>query len=195
MPLSSASNTRSDVSLVTRHNPSSRLPTSLSRMRRLIAFLVLASVASSCSASVDTINATSTAAVAPTISPTTSESFLIRVIDGDTIVVNVDGVEEKVRLVGIDTPERGECGFAEATQALRLLLSFPNLGLIEAGGDDRDRYGRLLRYLDIDGQDPGLELIRAGLAVAAFDSRTGYEKHTREDSYVSLDEDTTSFCP
>ena len=164
-------------------------------MRRLIAFLVLASVASSCSTSVDTINATSTAAVAPTISPTTSESFLIRVIDGDTIVVNVDGVEEKVRLVGIDTPERGECGFAEATQALRLLLSFPNLGLIEAGGDDRDRYGRLLRYLDIDGQDPGLELIRAGLAVAAFDSRTGYEKHTREDSYVSLDEDTTSFCP
>ena len=132
---------------------------------------------------------------APTTSNISSESSLIRVIAGDTIVVNVDGVEEKVRLVGIDTPERGECGFVEATQALELLLSLPNLRLAEAGGDDRDRYGQLLRYIDIDEQDPGLELIRAGLAKAAHDSRTGYRKHTREDSYTSLDEISASLRP
>jgi len=169
-------------------------------MRRFIPLLVFTSIFTACSTSVGTIDVTSTAAVAPTTSVsttsrTTSESSLIRVIDGDTIVVSVDGMEEKVRLVGIDTPEKGECGFAEATQALELLLSLPDLGLVEAGGDDRDRYGRLLRYLDIDGQDPGLELIRAGLAKAAYDSRTGYGKHTREDSYISLDELTASICP
>lgn len=169
-------------------------------MHRFVQFLVFTSVLFACSTSVDTLDVTPTVAVLPTTSPPTtssisSESSLIRVIDGDTIVVNVDGVEEKVRLVGIDTPERGECGFAEATQALELLLSLPNLSLVEAGGDDRDRYGRLLRYLDIDGQDPGLELIRAGLAKAAYDSRTGYRKHTREDSYISLDEISPSLCP
>lgn len=169
-------------------------------MHRFVPFLIFTSVLFACSTSVDTLDVTPTVAVSPTISaPTTSsissESSLIRVIDGDTIVVNVNGVEEKVRLVGIDTPERGECGFAEATQALELLLSLPNLSLVEAGGYDRDRYGRLLRYLDIDGQDPGLELIRAGLAKAAYDSRTGYRKHTREDSYISLDEISPNLCP
>jgi micrococcal nuclease len=170
------------------------------RIRSFTLLLVFTTVFSACSTSVDTIDVTSTVPVslttsAPATAAISSESSLIRVIDGDTIVVNVDGVEEKVRLVGIDTPERGECGFAEATQALELLLSLPNLGLVEAGGDDRDRYGRLLRYLNIDGQDPGLELIRAGLAKAAYDSRTGYGKHTREDSYISLDEITASLCP
>lgn len=183
-----------------RQNHLLALARTLLRMRRLIPLLVFTSILSACSTSVDTIDVTSTVAVVPTTSaPKTStissESSLIRVIDGDTIVVNINGVEEKVRLVGIDTPERGECGFAEATQALELLLSLPSLGLVEAGGDDRDRYGRLLRYLDIDGQDPGLELIRAGLAKAAYDSRTGYGKHTREDSYISLDEITASLCP
>jgi len=169
-------------------------------MNRLIPFLAVTSILSACSTSIDTTDSTSMVALTPTTSAAatplnTRESSLIRVIDGDTIVVNVDGVQEKVRLVGIDTPERGECGFAEATQALELLLSLPDLGLIEAGGDDRDRYGRLLRYLDVNGQDPGLELIRAGLAKAAYDSRTGYRKHTREDSYISLDEISASLCP
>jgi len=40
---------------------------------------------------------------------------VVRVIDGDTIVVAVDGVDERVRFVGVDTPERGEAGFDEAT--------------------------------------------------------------------------------
>jgi len=121
-------------------------------------------------------------------------SRLVRVIDGDTIVVILDGREEKVRLVGINTPEKGFCGFEEATQALEALLGTAPVGLVDAGVDDRDKYGRLLRYLDVDGQDPGLELIRAGLAKADYDSRTGYDEHLREESYISLDALSASSC-
>lgn len=119
---------------------------------------------------------------------------LVRVVDGDTIVVSIDGKEERVRLVGIDTPEKGFCGFEEASEALGLLLSVSIVGLIEAGVDDRDRFGRLLRYLDIDGSDPGLELIRAGLATAAYDSRTGYPAHPREAEYVLADAQNLDLC-
>lgn len=122
------------------------------------------------------------------------QSTLIRVIDGDTIVVSVNGEEERVRLVGIDTPEKGACGFEEATEALQLLLGSSIVDLLEAGVDDRDRYGRLLRYLEVDGVDPGLELIRAGLAEAAYDSRSGFPKHFREDVYISANESSASQC-
>jgi len=121
-------------------------------------------------------------------------STLIRVIDGDTIMVLVDGIEERVRLVGIDTPEKGLCGFEEATEALELLLAASTVGLVDAGVADRDRYGRLLRYLDINGSDPGLELIRSGLASAAYDSRSGYPKHSREDAYLLADAESSGIC-
>lgn len=123
------------------------------------------------------------------------QSTLIRVIDGDTIVVTVDGVEERIRIIGIDTPERGDCGFSEATDALENLLNSGAVGLIAAISDDRDRYGRLLRYLDVAGVDPGLVLIREGLAHAAYDSRSGYERHPREGAYVEADESSEDLCP
>ena len=139
---------------------------------------------------------TSTEKTSTPTSVTRSESSsLVRVIDGDTIVVVVEGREEKVRLVGINTPEKGFCGFEEATRALEEMLGTATVGLVDAGVDDRDKYGRLLRYLDIDGQDPGLELIRAGLAEADYDSRTGYDQHLREESYISLDALSASICP
>lgn len=122
------------------------------------------------------------------------QSTLIRVIDGDTIVVSVNGEEERVRLVGIDTPEKGACGFEQATEALLLILGSSIVGLLEAGVDDRDRYGRLLRYLEVDGIDPGLELIRAGLAEAAYDSRSGFPKHYREDIYIRTNDASSNLC-
>jgi endonuclease YncB( thermonuclease family) len=123
------------------------------------------------------------------------QSTLIRVIDGDTIVVMIDGVVERIRIIGIDTPERGDCGFSEATDALEDLLNSAAVGLITAISDDRDRYGRLLRYLDVAGVDPGLVLIREGLAHAAYDSRSGYERHPREGVYVAADESSDDLCP
>ena len=44
---------------------------------------------------------------------------VVRVIDGDTIIAHWRGMDEKVRLLNIDTPERGEPGYKEATDMLR----------------------------------------------------------------------------
>lgn len=67
------------------------------------------------------------------------------------------------------------------------MLGTSLVGLVDVGVGERDDYGRLVRYLNIDGRDPGLELTIAGLAEADFVSRTGYDEHSREESYISLD--------
>ena len=46
-----------------------------------------------------------------------------KVVDGDTIWVSRDGVSRKIRFIGIDTPETGQCGFTEARNALRGMVS------------------------------------------------------------------------
>lgn len=124
-----------------------------------------------------------------------AEWSLVKVVDGDTIdVKDSNDVVQRVRLVGIDTAERGECGFSEASKALTELIGANKISLVLAETDDRDRYGRLLRYVDVEGRDVGLELIKDGYAIAAYDSRTTYPKHVREDSYISEDESSPNFC-
>jgi micrococcal nuclease len=59
--------------------------------------------------------------------------------------------------------------------------------LRRGASDDADRYGRLLRYVDVQGRDVGLALIKEGWAVARYDSRDGYGRHPREDAYVRAD--------
>lgn len=134
-------------------------------------------------------------AEAPAISvpPGMPESGVVdHVIDGDTLAVAGLGT---VRLLGIDTPEVGECGFVDATQALEDLTLNREVRLVGAGrGPDRDKYGRLLRYVDVAGLDAGLALISSGLAVARYDSRDGYDFHPREPIYVSTDERTPAAC-
>lgn len=127
--------------------------------------------------------------------PTGDVAQVVRVIDGDTIVVALDGFEERVRVIGIDTPERGDCGFAEASEELERLLAGGLVELLGGIADDRDRYDRLLRYLEVDGTDIGYLLIREGYAHAAYDSRSGYERHPREDVYVSADNSSSDLCP
>ena len=118
-----------------------------------------------------------------------------RIIDGDTLeVVVTDGAIETVRIIGIDTPERGECGFSEASDGLARLVLGHEVTLSPGAQDDRDRYGRILRYVDILGVDAGLELIRGGFAIARYDSRDGYGRHPREDLYVSADAASLPIC-
>jgi endonuclease YncB( thermonuclease family) len=106
------------------------------------------------------------------------------VVDGDT--VDVEGVG-RVRVIGIDTPERGACGYESATQAMTVLVLGRQVSLVAGATEDADRYGRLLRYVDVGSQDAGLSLIEDGWAIARYDSRDGYGRHPREDAYVSAD--------
>ncbi len=83
--------------------------------------------------------------IGPT-STTTAGLTVARVIDGDTVELS-NG--EKVRLLGIDTPERNEPLYAEARGLLtRLALHHP--ARVDQTGRLRDRYGRLLGYLYVD---------------------------------------------
>lgn len=109
---------------------------------------------------------------------------MTRVVDGDTVEL-ADG--SKVRLTGIDTPERGQCGYGEATNALSQMVMGREVVLVAGARDDSDRYGRLLRYLEVDGVDANLAMIRSGWAIARYDSRDGYGRHQREDAYVAAD--------
>lgn len=94
-----------------------------------------------------------------------------RVIDGDTIQVALDGGRvERVRLIGIDTPEtypEVECGGPEATAAAReLIRPGDQLQLLtDPTQDEVDRHGRLLRYVETaGGDDVGRALVELGAA-------------------------------
>ena len=88
-----------------------------------------------------------------------------RVIDGDTIVVEGG---ERVRYVGIDAPEVGEAPEpfgAEATELNRRLVDGRSVLLVK-DTSDRDRFGRLLRYVYADGILVNAEIVREGHARA-----------------------------
>ena len=88
------------------------------------------------------------------------EVLVSRVIDGDTIEV-LGG--ERVRYIGIDAPETGEYFAAEATEKTRELVEGKRVRL-ESDVEDRDEYGRLLRYVWRDDIMVNAELVRLGCA-------------------------------
>lgn len=107
---------------------------------------------------------------------------LVAITDGDTIKTS----EGRVRIIGIDTPEEGECGFEQSSAALAALLKPGDSLILESpeATDDEDQYGRLLRYVStVDGLDIGLMQLEAGHAVARYDSTDGYAHHPREEQY------------
>ena len=125
-------------------------------------------------------------AVAP--SPTATQAAgaretarVLRVIDGDTILVEVDGREERVRYIGVDTPETVApdrppgCFGQEASAANRALVEGKTVQL-ERDISERDRFGRQLRYVYVDGALVNEELLRQGYAAA-----TTFPPDVRED--------------
>ena len=90
---------------------------------------------------------------------------VLDVIDGDTIDVRIDGREERVRYYGVDTTERGEDCFSDATGRNEELAGDTVLLLPDAR--ERDRFGRLLRYVFDDfGRSIDAQLIAEGLGHA-----------------------------
>jgi len=112
--------------------------------------------------------------------------LVTRVIDGDTIEVNIAGTIYKVRYIGIDTPElddkRAEfCALAqEATRYNRQLVEGKTVRL-EKDISETDKYGRLLRYVYVDDILVNAELVREGLAWAkAYPPDTKYQAYLEE---------------
>jgi endonuclease YncB( thermonuclease family) len=102
------------------------------------------------------------------------QGTVTHVVDGDTIDVRLAGGRlERVRVLGIDTPERGTCWAAEATAATSRLAQGKAVALVgDATQDTRDRYGRLLAYVSLPGgRDLGVELVAGGFAKVYVYSR------------------------
>lgn len=88
---------------------------------------------------------------------------VINVIDGDTIVVDIGGRAETIRYVGINTPERDEPCYWDATRANEALVDGRTVRLVR-DVTNRDRYDRLLRYVYVGDTLVGRELIAQGYA-------------------------------
>ena len=86
---------------------------------------------------------------------------VVRIVDGDTLVLLVAGnVQERIRLAGIDCPERKQAFGTRATNALARLAAGEDV-TIEWG--KRDRYGRIVGKVIVDGEDVDLTLVREGM--------------------------------
>ena len=88
------------------------------------------------------------------------------IVDGDTLYVSGPLGELEVRIIGVNTPEAGECFSEEATDALAELVTGNDLVLV-VDRSDVDQFGRALRYVETtDGVDVGAELVANGFAIA-----------------------------
>jgi micrococcal nuclease len=118
-----------------------------------------------------------------------------RVIDGDTIdVVAAGGTTQRVRLLGVDTPETKkpdtpvQCMGPEASQLTETLApaGTPVTLVEDVSADEHDQYGRLLRHLIVtddqgDGTNLGAELLTRGMA------RTTTFPHSVTSDYAALE--------
>jgi micrococcal nuclease len=122
-----------------------------------------------------------------------ANATVVRVIDGDTLKVRYKGEEERIWLIGIDTPESGANKKArrdtvgtgddiqliisqgkEATSYVKGLVKPEDSIRIEFDVQDRNKYGRLLGYVYLsDGRMLNEEIVRAGYAsLAPYDGTT-----------------------
>lgn len=109
----------------------------------------------------------------------------IRVVDGDTLIVN----GRRVRLQAIDAPELSQTCLTDSGSEVRCgqIARIAMQGYIDEGrgdvkcqGEKPDRYGRLVGVCKVDGQDVGARLVSDGLAVA-------YRQYGRQ--YVKLEDE------
>ena len=131
--------------------------------------------------------APTTAAAAPSASPSagapgptpqaaTEEARVVRVVDGDTLVIDRGRGDERLRYIGVDTPESVKPDspvefMGKEAAAVNASLVEGRTVLLETDVSDTDRFGRLLRYVWVE--DPGrpgglllvnLELVARGYA-------------------------------
>ncbi|MCU0497062.1 MAG: thermonuclease family protein [Anaerolineae bacterium] len=99
---------------------------------------------------------------------TTGDGFrVVRIVDGDTIEVERDGVIYDVRYVGVNTPERDEVCYEDALQANAVWVEGREVRL-ERDQSDTDRFDRLLRYIYVDDVFVNEALVRDGWAEAVL---------------------------
>jgi micrococcal nuclease len=115
---------------------------------------------------------------------------VVRVVDGDTVEVTIDGEPEPetVRLIGIDTPESvardrpNECFGDEASARTADLLPEGTPVRLERDVEARDRYGRLLAY--VRRSSDGL-LVNHDLVAGGYAEASSYPPNTARDAELA----------
>ena len=102
------------------------------------------------------------------------EGILLRVVDGDTIHALINGKDETVRMLGINTHEKG-MPYSESGK--EFLSNFVNLSIIlEKDKEEVDKYQRKLRYIFYNGKNLNLEIIEKGYANVYMISDSKYKQ-------------------
>ena len=108
----------------------------------------------------------------------TLEGHVVKIADGDTLTLLTSSNEQvKIRLAGIDTPERKQPFGNKAKQALAN-LAFQKQALIEV--EAKDRYGRTVGVVFVDGLNVNAELVKQGMAWV-------YRKYTDDKRLYTLE--------
>jgi endonuclease YncB( thermonuclease family) len=130
-------------------------------------------------------------AIPPAPADTTVTATVIRWSDGDTVVTT----EGKVRLIGINAPDRKACGFKAAKLLAKKLAPVGSTVTLTDPDSvsDTDDYGRLLRYVTASGVDVGLRQIKKG-SQAKYDSTDGHDAHPKQRRYRRQDIKHRDYC-
>jgi micrococcal nuclease len=104
---------------------------------------------------------------------TKEEVFVERIIDGDTIESNTGNI----RLLGINTPERGEIYYEEAKNFLESEI-FNKTVMLEFTREKKDKYNRTLAYIFLDNRNINIEIVKNGFANYYF--YDGRDRHSDE---------------
>jgi endonuclease YncB( thermonuclease family) len=116
-------------------------------------------------------------------------ALVVQVLDGDTIEVLVEGVAQRLRYIGIDSPEDGQPYSAEAEALNRALVEGKQV-VLEKDVSESDRFERLLRYVFLlDSTFVNAELVRLGMAhAAAYEPDTSYQGYFEEMQAIAQEE-------
>jgi endonuclease YncB( thermonuclease family) len=154
-------------------------------MKPFVPILIMAVAAAACSS--QTVVTTST--------PPGIQALVVDVQDGDSLLVDIGGREERVRLIGINAPERAECFGPESAAGLREIVDGAQVDIV-TDVEPRDQYGRLLAYVYLEGTFVNEELARRGFVLArAFEPNTALQERIDDASQEAKDDQQGMWSP
>jgi endonuclease YncB( thermonuclease family) len=153
-----------------------------------IVFLLILFLTSACQIVIgDGSTTTTTDPIDTGNAPQGDSAVVTRIIDGDTIDVQIGEVGYRVRYVGVNTPESDEPCYEDATTANAALVENQTVTLVQ-DHSNTDRYGRLLRFVYVGSIFVNAELVRLGYAeTVLYEPDDGFHAE-----FVQLEQSATS---